>query len=193
MLIRELLGPLKECVEGILQRTRESTHGWRDLWKDISFRGYDQRGFRCVDYGNKEMARLLGACMILDVDLDRLMGELGQFFSSLDKFNHDLSDHAIEMQGDVVEIFMAALRNDCPEAPIRSAPCLPRLFEKFCRVMQAVQFFDGTLCTGYIKYRQERVVPLSFVCTDPIVQFQGLWCTQCNHDGCMLLATLSGA
>ena len=155
--VNDLIQPFKL----FLARMERTTHkyfgqSWDDIYKDSTFKGYDLRKNEVIDYGNEEYSALLGAFMITDPDIDYLVGRIAEFWNSLDKFNHPETEHAISMQGDLIELFMAACRGSLQEVVCYGTNSIP-LFNKLCSVLQSIQFFDGHLRTTWIKHSKTRV------------------------------------
>ena len=135
---------------------------WSTHWKPISKHGYDVIKNRTVDYGNIEYAMLLSLFVARDPWCNCCIRTMATDFSSLDP-GAQLTEHAIEMQGDVVEIWLAALRGHeffspiLPELVALSGRQIPDLFNRCCELCRTIHLLDGFLATGWLKYKMERV------------------------------------
>ena len=149
---------------------------WGCRWKALSHDGYDVRHSRQVDYGNVEYSCLLTCFTLIDpvfaVQLEWLC-EYWPSLNPLDSAHH--TDHGYEMQGDLIEIFMAALRCDALFETCELEH-LPELFVKLCKLCQIIQYFDACLVTGYLKFSERRIRDLRFLSDHP---FARMW--QCHH------------
>jgi len=141
----------------------------------LSHDGYDVRHSRQVDYGNVEYSCLLTCFTLIDpvfaVQLEWLC-EYWPSLNPLDSAHH--TDHGYEMQGDLIEIFMAALRCDALFETCELEH-LPELFVKLCKLCQIIQYFDACLVTGYLKFSERRIRDLRFLSDHP---FARMW--QCR-------------
>ena len=73
-----------------------------------------------------------------------------------------VTDHNLEMSGDVVEICMAALRGHDDFAAalnyVSNTPgVLPQLFVSFCKICRCVQIYDACFRTRRIKWQDKFV------------------------------------
>ena len=73
------------------------------------------------------------------------------------------SDHAVEMQGDIIEIVLAALRGHPEFTAVLPSGFgeLPQLFTKLVYVCRTVQMLDAFLRTGLVKSQQKPVTRLA--------------------------------
>ena len=142
-----------------LQHTNYDGVAWGGHWKEVSREGFDMVQGRCIDYGNVEYYMLLGCFCSISPYCCYCMEFLGQhYFPSLHP-QAVVTDHSIEMQGDVVEICMAALRgHDDFAAALPATPgVLPQLFDSFCTICRCVQMYDACFRTRRIKWQDEIV------------------------------------
>ena len=135
---------------------------WKSYWKAPSSLGYDVVRNRCIDYGNKEYNTLLYAFLMLDETMWAQYYQLGRFWPSLLVIPSQ-TEHQMNMQGDVVEILLAATRahmpfGTIPEEYLRPG-CLPRLTASLCSMCRTVQLINAYCHTGTIKFRNYERVP----------------------------------
>ena len=87
-----------------LQHTTYSGVAWKDHWKIVSMDGFDMHKGRCVDYGNVEYYVLLRCICHLSSFCHKCMIWLAdQYFPSLHP-EAELTNHTLEMHGDIFEI-----------------------------------------------------------------------------------------
>lgn len=172
-LIREVedsMTPLCQAIEIVLakmNRTNEQSAenmSWEMIWKPLSMKGYCtfQGGSRCKDMGNLEYTIVLTICANSHMGVGRELQRLANTYESL-SLSHPLTDHAISMKGDVVEICLAAFMADdfFREELLTQTTSFPKLLtylKSFCRL---VHLLDAHLVTRHLKYRDEyaRLLP----------------------------------
>ena len=137
-----------------LQHSQYSGVAWKDHWKIVSADGADVIKGRIVDYGNVEYYVLLRHVCRLSLFCEQCMVWLGDYHFTTLHPAAELTDHAFEMQADVFEIVMAALRGhaefkDC----LPQGRLLPPLFAKLCSLCKTVQVLDGCIRTGRVKWQ----------------------------------------
>ena len=154
---------------------------WDHRWKAVSMEGYDVVRNKIIDYGNREYTTILAAFMVRDTKIAECVTWLSGHWPSLHPFNSEHTNHSVEMQADIIEIVMAALRGHdlfcevlTPLYERISQFRYPRLqvFQYLCNVAQCVQYLDASLLTGWLKFRQARVPKLEPLQRSP---FQQLW------------------
>ena len=143
--IEQILGRVVQ-----LQYTQYAGVAWTNHWKEVSHEGYDICGGRLTDYGNVEYDVLIGCFCRLSPHCRQCMVWLARYFPSLHP-EAALTDHACEMQGDVLEICMAAMRGHHDFSDVLPANGLPVLFNKLCSVCRAIHHLDACLRTGKLK------------------------------------------
>ena len=141
--------------------------GWNTLWKPRSYLGLDVvNNTEIVDYGNVEYVVMLCALCIISDPLYKCMKYLAQYYwPTLDPFATMKSDHAIEMIGDMFELFLAAARAD-NVGPAFNFIEMNRDITVFCK---AFHHLVAYLKTGYLKYKKERVPIVPGLQGDPWV------------------------
>ena len=174
-----------EVLACMLLRVRqdEAADLWRGArsWRDIGFKhmsslGYENGGpGKRADYGNKEYAVLLRLFLMVGGDM-RVIFQLAVRWSSLwPDLNQDvelMSDHQLEMQGDLIEIYFGVLRANFAgfesmltwvdgEARLAGAPHipLPALLQQFSSLCQVQHTLTGLLVTGTVKYKHYARIP----------------------------------
>ena len=159
-----VLPPVEQILGHLvfLQHTRYQGVSWVEHWKEVSHEGFDMSKGRCIDYGNKEYYMLLGCFCSMSPYCYQCMEHLGQqYFPSLHP-QAMVTDHNMEMSGDVVEICMAALRGHDDFAAalnyVSNTPgALPQLFNSFCIICRCVQIYDACFRTRWIKWQDKFV------------------------------------
>ena len=144
----------------------ETTPGWDYRWKPTSEHGYDVGyGNRCVDYGNMEYATILQFLYLQDQYCQEYIDYLVSYWPSIHPASWPLSNHAVEMQGDVIEIFLAALRGHdnftMTNELTKQNTTLPKLFQQVVQLCQLVQCIDASVKTGRVKATHEVVIMLN--------------------------------
>ena len=143
-----------------LQQTKYHGMASTNHWKIVLHDGYDIVHGRQVDYGNKEYYVLLRCVCHLSPYCYACVKWLGRYhFGSLHP-DAALTDHACEMQGDVFEIAMAALRGH-PEFAEVLPEGLPQIFVKLIFVCRTVQMLDACIRTGYVKWQGAKAPKLA--------------------------------
>ena len=143
------------------------TPGWNDCWKPTSHAGYDCRfrGKQRVDYGNMEYACILQFLYLQDTYCKTCIDYLASYWPSLLPVSWPLSPHGVEMQGDVIEVCLAALRGNpwCRmDVEVKQQnKTLPVLFQQVLSLCQLVQLIDAAFERGYIKRTGEKVIKLT--------------------------------
>ena len=147
-----------------LQYAQYSGMAWKCHWKKVSMDGCDVIKGRCVDYGNVEYYILLRRVRHMSPFVEDCMAWLGKnHFETLRPEGMLLTDHAVEMHGDIFEIVMAALRGHAEfrdVLPLCSTD-LPPLFAKLCSVCKTVHMLDGCIRTGNVKWQNVRAPRLA--------------------------------
>ena len=143
--IEQILGRVAQ-----LQGTNNSGVAWTDHWKGVSHEGFDICSGRLTDYGNVEYYVLIGCFCHWSPHCYQCMVWLAGYFPSLHP-DAALTDHACEMQGDVLEICMAAMRGHHEFSDVLPANGLPVLFNKLCSVCRTIHHLDACLRTGKLK------------------------------------------
>ena len=152
----------------ILQHTKYSERtGWSDHWKVVSYKGYDVFKGRCVDYGNMEYFVLVRVICHRSSYCYSCMEWLGtEYFGSLHP-EAEVSEHAVEMHGDIFEICMAALRGDLEFKDVLPEGIeLQAVFAKLCEMCRLIHMLDACLRTGRIKWQSERAPRLTYLRPD---------------------------
>ena len=162
--MRSVLFHMNVIVELEYAKGGTAATSWTKLWKELSRRGYDtaNRGLRNIDYTNKCYTVVLELMCQLDGGIRREVVKLSKHYPTLDptKDLDTLSDHAVVMRGDVVEIFLAACQG---VGPFHPAPCSPpgsyrNLPFTFTCIVQACRCYhpiEGCCPAGTVCYRQE--------------------------------------
>ena len=149
------------------QVTRYRGVKWDGHWKEVSCGGYDldrSRNWK-IDYENIEYTMLLSLFTDVDDGCRVAIEELAVHFESLHP-NATLTPNAVEKQGDVIEIVMAALRGHRFFRPIFATMTdiggrsIPELFVVFCDLCKAIQYLDAFLKSGWCKHKREYVPEL---------------------------------
>ena len=152
--------------------SRGEPWGWAQLWKGLPMQGFDVIRDRCVDHGNVEYSTILGAFEVSFVDVKNQMDWLGTWYSSL-AADAVLSEKALGRRGDIVEIYLAALRGAPQFSEALAGVDLPKTFASFCDLCRAVQYLDGHICTGRVKHKQLCVDTLYGV--ESVREFREAW------------------
>ena len=137
--------------------------GWTCRWKPTSHAGYDCRlgGMQIVDYGNMEYAAVLQFLYLQDPECKEYIDYLAKYWKSLRPDSPPFSTHSVEMQGDVVEVCLAALRGhdwfQMDDLITKQNKTLPVLFQEVLNLCQLVQLIDASFHRGYIKRNEQKV------------------------------------
>ena len=170
LLLKQVYGELRACLKDFtmqmndlrphiekilgrvaqLQDTTYSGVAWKEHWKRVSHQGFDICSGRLTDYGNVEYYVLIGCFCRWSPHCFQCMERLADYFPSLHP-DAALTDRACEMQGDVLEICMAAMRGHREFSDVLPASGLPVLFNKLCSVCRAIHYLDACLRTGKLK------------------------------------------
>ena len=140
----------------------DALSSWEFRWKKVSYEGFDLIKNVYIDYGNVEYSCLLGAFCLLDAGLMNHLVVLSQRWPAVNPFTHT-SDDAYSMQGDVMEVALAALRANelfmprFNELLIQHAISLPEVYNAFCRICRMVQDIDCLVFSAKVKWRQAYV------------------------------------
>ena len=141
---------------------------WDYRWKSVSHAGYDMYQKRWVDYNNWTYRTLLIGLCNADDNIAKLVYVLATYWPSLDPSLPAPSKTAIEMQGDLIEVILAALRGDAnfigvltPLLP-RFNKTLPQLFQDIVSLCMALHQVQGQMVTGEVAYKSARVQILKF-------------------------------
>ena len=149
-----------------LQDRKYSGMGWSDHWKTVSHDGYDVHKGRCVDYGNVEYYILLRCVCHMSTCCYECMKWLGDHhFGSLHPEAAQMTNHTVEMHGDVFEIIMAALRGHSEFTEVVPQGIIP-LFVKLTLVCRTVHKLDACIRTGRVKWQNQRAPRLEVVRPD---------------------------
>ena len=149
---------------------------WNYRWKPISYEGFDMYRGHVLDYGNwTYRTLLLGLCNASE-RIAELVKALANSWPSLDPSATSPSAHAIEMQGDLIEIVLAALRAvdpfDDAIQPLlpRLNTTFPELFDHMAGLCKGLHMVRGYMVSGFVSYQSERVLKLvgQFPQDDPV-------------------------
>ena len=169
---------------------------WGSRWKRVSEEGYDVIRGRAVDYGNAEYSAILQFLYLIDSSCRQSIEYLVNYWPSIHPNDPcHYTEHGVSMQGDVIEICLAALRDhpdfDMTAETRRQACSRPTLLTQLCQLCQLVQYLDGALEKGYIKCSQRTITLLQ---TDAIFRQDDFVCawnaSPPNRKGRLLQALL---
>lgn len=169
---------------------------WASRWKRVSEEGYDVIRGRAIDYGNAEYSTILQFLYLFDSSCRQSIEYLVTYWPSIHPNDPShYTEHGVSMQGDVIEICLAALRDhpdfNMAEEARRQACPLPTLLTQLCQLCQLVQYLDGALEKGWIKCSQRTFTLLQ---TDAIFRHDDFVCawnaSPPNRKGRLLLALL---
>ena len=141
---------------------------WHYRWKRISNQGYNTRcgGLCKVDYGNMEYKIVLQFLYLQDAQCKHSINYLAHYYWPAihpNDHSHD-TNHGVSMQGDVIEICLAALSGhpdfDMTAELARQKCLLPTLLSQVCQLCQLVQYVDAAVSTGWIKASKTAVIKL---------------------------------
>ena len=210
----------QRCVEFLADENERwiLENGEQPSWeaigfKQLSFEGFDVRGLRIIDYGNREYEAILELFALHRRELWNALIRLQKSWPTLDLWAKTPSQAATERKADVVEIIMGALRGNSFFEPvwrqvIDEAHCrLPELFVEFVRICKLVQYLDALLCTGYLKHKMERLEQLHVLggirikqldfccewCGNQLTEPQGVAARTRARKGLLLYALLNSA
>ena len=155
---------------------------WAFRWKGISTKGYHVKRNRHIDYGNLEYVAMLRFLCLIDEDVAKFLDYLIEYWPSLSVCEgpHFSSKHGVSMKGDIIEIYLAALRGDTLfhhvlqerlDADGLVLPIIYQYFNEFCRL---VHFLDACFVTGCMKSTGARVYRLfssPYFTSDPFVEY----------------------
>lgn len=165
-LARQQLNDVVNVFRCVLHRMCILTHhdytlrgdwpAWEHRWKPVSAKGCDVIRGRIVDYGNVEYATILQFLYLQDSNCKQAIDYLVIYWASIHPTDpHHYTEHGVSMQGDVIEICLAALRGhpdfDMTAELARQKCSLPTLFLQVCQLCQLVQYIDAAVRTGWIK------------------------------------------
>ena len=87
---------------------------WNVRWKSVSRDGYHVRRNRHIDYGNLEYVAMLRFLCLIDEEIAKFVDYLTEYWPSFRVYEgpHLCSMHGVSMKGDIIEIYLAALRGD---------------------------------------------------------------------------------
>ena len=144
-----------------LQHSDHSGQAWDNHWKIVSMDGYDIYKNRSIDYGNKEYYLLLGLICHKSDYCYSCMVRLGEHHFETLHPNARLTKHSMEMQADIIEICMAAFRGNPDFTDVFTPGQPPEIHAKLVAVCRVIQTLDSIIRTGYLKWKQDRVLKLS--------------------------------
>ena len=143
------------CITYDDYQTSAQTPGWDYRWKPTSRLGCDvRRRDRIVDYGNMEYATILQLLYLQDSCCRERIDFISEYWHSIHPLKRPLSDHCVEMQGDVIEVCLAALRGHPyfnMGACLAENTFLPDLYQQVLHLCRFVQFIDAAVGRGYVK------------------------------------------
>ena len=171
---------------------------WADLgWKEMSFNGYDVRTrTQTIDYGNKEYRTFARALSLTDPRINVQLVRLSFYWLSMHPDQPDTWD-TLDRQGDLVEIFLAALRGEdfFLQMLDLDGSQLQMLFAETCACMRAIHWLNAVVRTGYVKYRKEHTRRLRALGLGPQTRaFEERWCARLGeqtHEWAALIHCLS--
>ena len=146
-----IMRPVQIVIREMCEKCSASpSSSWKTLFKDLSYQGYDVRHGRTVDYGNREMSILLW-CLRQDDYINQCLAYLSTRWPSLSSN----AWQAWEVQGDVIEICIAAFRAHVDyrqQLMDHGYTNFPELLNKMVMVCRAIHWLDGAAYTDRIKY-----------------------------------------
>ena len=172
---------------------------WDYRWKAVSREGFDILRGRLLGYGNQEYRAILQWLYLQDTECAKFIDWLADWWPELHPINADQRKQpCLEMQGDVIEISLAALRGN-RYFDLKSSRWLtarysqPTLFVQVCQFCRLVQFLDAAVDSGWVKGSQRRITKLQ---GDPEFRndaFIGAWINGKLNRGNSLLHLLNVA
>ncbi len=144
--IEGLISSYKAVVKVVAEQEVPS---WKDGWKELTFEGYDvYKGTREIDYGNNVYRSMTMLMMWLDGtdELYQEMHKLSIRWPAMSPFAQD-SHGTLDKQGDIFELFLAALRGNQFSQTRCFGPHdnLPALFSDAVGACQAAHNLDAYL------------------------------------------------
>ncbi len=154
---------------------------WNFRWKSVSRDGYHVRRNRHIDYGNLEYVAMLRFLCLIDEEIAKFVDYLTEYWPSLSVYEgpHLCSMHGVSMKGDVIEIYLAALRGDTHFAQVLREQLdadgleLPTIYNYFNELCRLVQFLDAAFISGCMKSTGDRVYRLCaspYFNSDPFIE-----------------------
>jgi hypothetical protein len=143
------------------------TESWHDSWKPLSHQGSVSfnKGTKEHDMGNYPYTTAMTLCAMMDSRAREQLDWLALWYPSLNIEAHELTDHAISMRGDLVEICLAAFHaHDFFKAELQTHQLvslidLSTMLKNLCKLVHDLNaYFD----TGYVNYKDEYVRKLSW-------------------------------
>ena len=155
---------------------------WTYRWKPISCDGYHVKKNHIIDYGNMEYVTILRFLYLYDEYIAQCLDYLISRWPSLNVCQepHLSSWHGVSMKGDVIEIYLAALRGELifrdalQERLHLDDLALPIVYQHFNDLCRLVHFLNACLHTGCMKMTGARVYRLTAFkefAGDPFVQY----------------------
>ena len=99
------------------------------------------------------------------------------------------TNRGVELKGDVVEVFLAALRGheffDLTPEVTRRGTSLPTLFQQLCNLCQLVQYIDAAVCTGRVKSSSMEVTMLKMDEEFQSDEFMKAWTVESKRGYCL--------
>ena len=135
---------------------------WDYRWKPVSHQGSDWRRHREIDYGNVEYASILQFFYLQDRYCACYIDYLVTYWPSIDPCRMPQTSDGIIMQGDIIEICLAALRGheDFDMTGACQNALLYSIYLSMVQLCQLVQYIDAAVRTGRVKYSLELVTML---------------------------------
>ena len=155
---------------------------WTFRWKALSHDGYHVRKNQIIDYGNMEYVTIVRFLYLYDEYMAQCFDYLISLWPSLDVCPgpHLSSWHGVSMNGDVIEIYLAALRGErvfhdvMQERLDLDDLVLPIVYQHFNDLCKLVHFLNACLHTGCMKMTGAAVYRLTAYAEfagDPFVQY----------------------
>ncbi len=163
MVLEHVATVLKKMVRHTIdENRREGCYtSWDKLWKPKTQKGYDVINNKVIDYGNVEYSALLAAFCAMHDDIAHSMAELAEFWPTL--VFPPMNDRGASMQGDVIEIVLAAFRadelfiNEIRAHAGADVVDFPSLLQALCDVCRTVHWLHAYSVSGKVKYSQVHV------------------------------------
>ena len=135
---------------------------WDYRWKPVSHQGSDWRRHREIDYGNVEYASILQFFYLQDRYCACCIDYLVTYWPSIDPCRMPQTSHGINMQGDIIENCLAALRGhadfDMTPAVLTRAcqnASLHSVYLSVVQLCQLVQYIDVVVRIGRVRCSSE--------------------------------------